>query len=186
MIHPLANVMSGHIGENTKIWQYAVILEGAEIGTNCNINCHTFIENNVRVGNNVTIKSGVYLWDGITVANNVFIGPNVTFTNDLYPRSKRIAEKFTPLLLQIEEGASIGANATINGGITIGAYCMIGAASVLTKSTAPFTLWYGAPATQRGYVTREGVALGMNLEDKEGRKYSLEPSGEPLLLHSQH
>ena len=94
MIHPLANVRSRHIGEDTSIWQYCVILEGAVIGKNCNINALVFIENNVTIGNNVTIKSGVQIWDGITIENDVFIGPNVTFTNDFLPRSKQYPENF--------------------------------------------------------------------------------------------
>src|SRR5215216_7366035 len=91
-IHPLSDVQSEHIGKNTKIWQYAIILKGATIGENCNINCHTFIESDVVLGNNVTVKSGVYLWDGLRVEDNVFIGPNATFINDLYPRSKHYPE----------------------------------------------------------------------------------------------
>jgi len=87
MIHPLADVKSKNIGDNTSIWQFAIVLEAAQIGNNCNINCHTFIENDVVIGDRVTIKAGVFLWDGIRIANNVFIGPNVSFTNDKYPRS---------------------------------------------------------------------------------------------------
>lgn len=89
-IHPLSDVQTDQIGENTKIWQYCVILEGAQIGSNCNVNFNVFIENDVIIGNNVTIKPGVQIWDGITIEDDVFIGPNVTFTNDIYPRSKNI------------------------------------------------------------------------------------------------
>ena len=143
-IHPLADVQSTQIGEGTIIWQFAVVLKGAIIGTNCNINCHTFIENDVVVGDNVTIKSGVYLWDGLRIANNVFVGPNVSFTNDRYPRSKQYPESFQQTC--IEEGASIGANATILGGITIGKKSMIGAGSVVTKNVPANELWVGNPA----------------------------------------
>ena len=94
MIHELADVKSLKIGNDTLIWQFAVILANAEIGSNCNINCHTFIENEVVIGNNVTIKSGVFLWDGITIEDNVFVGPNVTFTNDKFPRSKQYPIEF--------------------------------------------------------------------------------------------
>jgi UDP-3-O-[3-hydroxymyristoyl] glucosamine N-acyltransferase len=88
MIHPLADVKSKNIGEGTQIWQFSIVLEGAKIGKNCNINALTLIENDVIIGDNVTIKSGVQLWDGLRISDNVFIGPNVTFTNDFLPRSK--------------------------------------------------------------------------------------------------
>src|SRR5665213_3088548 len=110
MIHPLSDVQSTNIGEGTLIWQFCVILKDAKIGSNCNINCQVFIENNVVIGNNVTIKSGVQLWDGITVEDNVFIGPNVTFTNDLKPRSKHRPEKFLKTI--VKRNASIAVSYT--------------------------------------------------------------------------
>ena len=157
MIHPTAEVQSSHIGTDTTIWQFAVILKNAVIGKNCNINCHTFIENDVVIGNNVTIKSGVYLWDGIQVDDDVFIGPNATFVNNPYVRSKHFPEKHIGAI--IEKGASIGANATIMGGITIGAYAMIGAGSLVTKDIPPHSLWYGNPAKPHGYVCQCGNKL---------------------------
>ena len=146
MIHPLADVQSKNIGKDTRIWQYAVILPGAQIGENCNINCHTFIENDVVIGNNVTVKAGVFLWDGIRVEDDVFIGPNVTFVNDKYPRSKQYPEEFQKTV--INKGASLGANATILGGITIGENAMIGAGAVVTKNVPANTVWAGNPAQQ--------------------------------------
>ncbi len=143
-IHPTADVQTSNIGDDTLIWQYAVILKGATIGSNCNINCHTFIENDVTIGNNVTVKSGIYLWDGITVGNDVFLGPNVTFTNDKYPRSKQYPESFQRIT--IEDGASIGAGAIILGGVTIGKKAMVGAGSVVTKDIPAEELWMGNPA----------------------------------------
>lgn len=144
MIHKLSDVKSKNIGEGTVIWQYVLILENTVIGKNCNINCHCFIENDVLIGDNVTVKSGVYLWDGLRIGNNVFIGPNVTFVNDKFPRSKQFPEKF--LKTFIEDGVSIGAGSCIMGGITIGKGAMIGAGSVVTKNIPPYTLWYGNPA----------------------------------------
>ncbi len=143
-IHPLADVQSLNIGENTTIWQFCVVLPKAVIGKNCNINCQVFIENDVVIGNNVTIKPGVQVWDGLTIEDNVFIGPNVTFTNDLFPRSKQYPEKFEKTL--IKNGASIGANATILAGITIGTNAMIGAGSVVTKNIPDNEVWMGNPA----------------------------------------
>ena len=171
MIHNLANVQSSHIGDNTKIWQYTIILKDAKIGKNCNINCHVFVENDVIIGNDVTIKPGVQVWDGIRIGNKVFIGPNATFTNDLLPRSKQYPESFEKT--KIEEGASIGANATILSGITIGKFAMIGAGGIVTKNIPPYTLWYGNPAKQRGYVTKEGVIISLDLKDNSGKQYKL-------------
>ncbi len=178
MIHPLADVHSENIGKDTDIWQFVVVLKGARIGNYCNINCHTFIENDVVIGNYVTIKAGVYVWDGITIEDNVFVGPNVTFTNDLVPRSKVYPEKFLKTI--IKESASIGANATIIAGVTIGKYSMIGAGSVVTKDVPDFTLWYGNPAEKKGYVTKKGVLLDSEFRDKEGNYYIFE--GNDYLL----
>jgi len=144
MIHSLADCKSSQIGENTNIWQFCVIFHNAKIGDNCNICANVLIENDVTVGNNVTIKCGVQLWDGITIEDNVFIGPNATFTNDLFPRSKVYPEKFERTI--IKKGASIGANATILCGITIGENAMIGAGSVVTKSVPAGEVWFGNPA----------------------------------------
>ena len=145
-IHPLADVQSKHIGEGTTVWQFAVILPKAVIGKNCNINCHTFIENDVIIGDRVTIKSGVFIWDGIRIEDDVFVGPNATFVNDKYPRSKKYPEKFQTI--KIGKGASIGANATILGGIEIGNNAMIGAGSVVLKNVPANTVWAGNPAKQ--------------------------------------
>ncbi|MDF2437259.1 MAG: N-acetyltransferase [Bacteroidota bacterium] len=143
-IHPLSDVQSKNIGNETRIWQFAIVLGGAVIGKNCNINSHTFIENDVIIGDSVTIKCGVYLWDGIRVEDNVFIGPNATFTNDKFPRSKKYPEKFQNIT--IKKGASIGANATILGNVIIGEDSMIGAGSLVTKDIPSGELWMGSPA----------------------------------------
>lgn len=146
VIHRLSDIQSGTIGHGTYIWQYCVILPDAVIGENCNICSHCFIENDVKVGNRVTIKSGVQLWDGITLEDDVFIGPNVTFTNDKNPRSKEYPEKF--LRTYVCEGASVGANATILPGITIGKGAMVGAGAVVTKDVAPYKTVVGSPARE--------------------------------------
>lgn len=131
MIHTTSDVQSKKIGLNTNIWQFCVVLPDAEIGDNCNICSHCFVENDVKIGNNVTIKCGVQLWDGLRVGDDVFIGPNVTFCNDKYPRSKHYPEKFLKTI--IKKGASIGANATILPGVVIGENAMIAAGSIVTK-----------------------------------------------------
>ena len=142
-IHPSSDVQSKQIGEGTRVWQYVVILPGAIIGRDCNICSHCFIENKVSVGDRVTVKCGVQLWDGITLEDDVFIGPNVTFTNDLEPRSRNAAAKLLPTL--VKKGASIGANATILPGITIGEGAMIGAGAVVTKDVPPEVTVVGNP-----------------------------------------
>ena len=138
-IHTLADVQTKDIGENTRIWQFVVILPEAKIGSDCNICANCFIENKVSLGNNVTVKCGVQLWDGVTVEDDVFIGPNVTFCNDKYPRSGNRNFKLKTTL--IKKGASIGANSTILPGVTIGENAMIAAGSVVFKDVAPNTTY---------------------------------------------
>lgn len=171
MIHKLADVQTNNIGEDTHIWQFCVVLKDAVIGNRCNINCQVFIENDVIIGDDVTIKPGVQIWDGVRIEQNVFIGPNVTFTNDIVPRSKQYPENFEKTFIEV--GASIGANSTIIAGNRIGAYAMIGAGSVITKNIPPHTLWYGNPAKHMGYITKDGKLLDLNCSDKDGVQYQL-------------
>ncbi|MBD0532783.1 WxcM-like domain-containing protein [Acinetobacter baumannii] len=149
-IHPLSDVKSKNIGQKTKVWQYSVIFPQAVIGENCNICAHTMIENDVQIGNNVTIKSGVYVWDGITLEDNVFVGPSVTFTNDKTPRSKQYPDEFLKTI--VEQGASIGGNATILPGIRIGRNALVGAGAVVTKDVPENAIVVGNPAIIKGYV----------------------------------
>ena len=142
---------SQNIGNGTHIWAFSHILPGAKIGGDCNICDHTFVENDVEVGNRVTIKCGVQLWDGVTLEDDVFVGPNATFTNDLRPRSKQPPPNFSRTL--VRKGASIGANATILPGITIGINAMVGAGAVVTKNVPPNAIVAGNPARIHGYVT---------------------------------
>ena len=143
-IHPLADVKSKNIGDQTRIWQYAVVFEGAQIGENCNICAHTLIESKVSIGNNVTIKSGVYIWDGTCIEDDVHLGANATFTNDLYPRSKAYSDNFVGSILK--KGCSIGANATLLPGVTIGEEAFVGAGAVVTKDVPPKAVVVGNPA----------------------------------------
>jgi acetyltransferase-like isoleucine patch superfamily enzyme len=149
-IHPMSDVQTSHIGAGSKIWQYVVILPSARIGSEVNICAHCFIENDVSIGNRVTIKSGVYLWDGIELEDDVFIGPNVTFTNDKFPRSKLYPAAF--LRTRIEKGASIGAGAVLLPGISIGSGAMIGSGAVVTNSVPSNAIATGSPARIVGYV----------------------------------
>jgi len=149
-VHPSGINESCDVGSGTRIWAFAHVLSGAKIGRNCNICDHVFIEGNVILGDNVTVKCGVQLWSGLRVENNVFIGPNATFTNDLFPRSKRHLDKHAISVL--EEGCSIGANATILPGVTVGRYAMVGAGAVVTQTVPPFAIVMGNPARITGYA----------------------------------
>jgi len=168
--HHLSDVQTEDIGDESKIWQFSVVLKNAKIGKNCNINAQVFIENDVIIGDNVTIKSGVQIWDGILLEDDVFVGPNVTFTNDLLPRSKQYPLSFEKT--KVRKGASIGANVTIVAGIEIGAFAMIGAGAVVTKNIGNNELWYGNPAVKKGYISHDGIVLNLNLKDsKTGKQY---------------
>lgn len=144
-IHPLGLVEPGaRVGARTRIWAFAHVLRGAVIGEDCNVCDHTFIEGGASVGNRVTIKCGVYLWDGVCIADDAFLGPNCTFTNDRYPRSRN--PEFKAQSTFVGAGASIGANATVLPGITVGRGALVGSGSVVTKSIPPFAVVAGNPA----------------------------------------
>ena len=163
-VHPLADVQTPHLGAGTRIWQFCVVLPGARLGRDCNVNAQCLIENDVIVGNGVTVKPGVQLWDGLRVEDDVFIGPNVTFSNDKYPRSRRPPAAFTPTLLR--RGASIGANATVLCGVEIGAGAMVGAGSVVTKDVPAGELWFGNPARRRGTARRTDVHVNLGAPER--------------------
>lgn len=148
--HSLADVQCQNIGDGTRIWQFCVVLPEAKIGCNCNICAHVLIENDVIIGDDVTVKSGVQLWDGLRVENNVFIGPNVTFTNDKFPRSKHYPERFLSTI--VKQGASIGGGAVILPGITIGEEAMVGAGAVVTRSVPDRAIVVGNPARIIAYL----------------------------------
>jgi acetyltransferase-like isoleucine patch superfamily enzyme len=149
-VHALADVQTLHIGPRTRVWQFVVILPGAMIGEDCNICSHCFIENDVVVGDRVTVKSGVQLWDGLRLEDDVFVGPNVTFTNDRFPRSRAYPAEFPQTL--VRAGASIGGGATILPGVEIGAGAMVGAGAVVTRSVPERGIVVGNPARLTGYT----------------------------------
>ncbi len=143
-VHPRALCESSNIGDGTRIWAFAHVLPGAKIGADANICDHTFVENDVTIGDRVTLKCGVYVWDGIDLEDDVFVGPNATFTNDPFPRSKQYLDEWPRTC--VEKGASIGANATILPGIRIGANAMVGAGAVVTKDVPANAVVVGNPA----------------------------------------
>lgn len=159
------------VGSGTRVWAFAHVLPGAVIGEDCNICDQTFIENDVVVGDRVTIKCGVQLWDGITIKDDVFVGPNATFTNDNFPRSRQRPDAFLRTI--VHDGASIGANATILPGLSIGMNAMIGAGAVVTKDVPPHAIVVGNPAKIVGYVDSEGPAPATP------KRIASTPNGQP-------
>ncbi|MGE1081058.1 acyltransferase [Pseudomonas shirazensis] len=157
ILHPLADVHSDAIGENTRIWQFTVVLAGARIGRDCNVAAQCFIENDVIIGDRVTLKCGVQLWDGLRVADDVFIGPNATFTNDRYPRSRQWPETYPQT--RLERGASIGAGAVVLPGLTIGEGAMVGAGAVVTRDVPARALVVGNPARIVRYLEDSDASL---------------------------
>ena len=155
-VHELARCESDQIGEDTRIWAYAHVLPGARLGAQCNICDHVFIENDVVLGDRVTVKCGTQLWDGLRVEDDVFIGPNATFANDRFPRSKQYPKVFAKTVLCHD--ASIGANATILPGLTIGQNAMVGAGAVVTRSVPANAIVTGNPARITGYVNASAPA----------------------------
>src|SRR5918994_2982856 len=149
-VHPTALCETSDIGENTRVWAFTHVLAGARIGRDCNVCDHVFIENDVIAGDRVTIKSGVQLWDGLRIADDVFIGPNVSFSNDKYPRSKH----YQSVVLQthIGRGASIGSGAVILPGLRIGAGAMVGAGAVVTQDVPARAIVSGNPARIVAYT----------------------------------
>ena len=157
-VHPHGICESEDIGEATRVWAFAHVLPGARIGADCNICDHVLIENDVVVGDRVTVKSGVQLWDGIRLADDVFVGPNVTFANDRFPRSKQYPDEF--LSTTVAQGASLGAGAVILPGIHIGRNAMVGAGAVVTRDVPANAIVVGNPARITGYAGTTTSAVG--------------------------
>jgi len=171
-IHPSAIVECDDIGSGTRIWAFCNVQKGARIGADVNICDHCFVEQNVIVGDRVTVKNGVSLWDGMTIEDDVFIGPNAAFTNDIYPRSKARKDEFDKTV--IKQGATIGANATIIAGRSVGRYSFVGAGAVITKDVPDYTLWLGNPARMVGYVCRCAKRLSVPKSVLDGNESRFE------------
>ena len=168
-IHPTAIVnKTAKIGEGTKIWHFVHVRENAKIGKNCILGHAVYVDRNVKIGNRVKLENRANLYDGVTIEDDVFVGPNVTFTNDLYPRSSSNDWKIVPTL--VKKGASVGAGSVVVCGITLGEYAMVGAGSIVTNDVPAHALVFGNPARIRGFV----CVCGRNLvEEKKQSKLVL-------------
>ena len=166
--HPSAIVESDTIGEGSKIWHFVHIRKDAIIGKNCNIGKSVYVDTEVRIGDNVKIQNFVSIYKGVEIEDDVFVGPSVVFTNDMYPRAF-IWEDGKIIQTVIKKGSSIGANATIICGVTVGEYAMVGAGSVVTKNVPPYGLVFGNPARLRDSVCYCGKKLSEIIESKEDR-----------------
>lgn len=179
-VHPNAMVASETIGKGTRIWAFSNVQKDVVIGEDCNICDHCFVESRVVMGHRVTVKNGVSLWDGMTIEDNVFIGPNAVFTNDIYPRSKVYHEQVDRTLLK--EGCTIGANAVVVAGHTVGRWAMIGAGAVVTKNIPDYTLWFGNPARFVAYVCKCAERLSF-AKGPDGRQVARCTCGVSYQLH---
>ncbi len=187
-IHSTAIVEEGaEIGEGTRIWHFAHVRSGAKIGRNCNIGKGVYIDAGVEIGDRVKIQNFVSVYRGVKVEDDVFLGPHATLTNDLYPRSFNEDWEVVPTL--IKKGASIGANATIVCGVTIGEYAMVGAGAVVTKDVPPHALVYGNPARVRGFVCYCGRPLDLSKpvkEDEEVVAFRCGHCGKEVRIPKKH
>jgi acetyltransferase-like isoleucine patch superfamily enzyme len=175
--HPQAIVETALVGDGTRIWAFAHVLPGAQIGRDCNVCDHVFIENDVHVGDRVTVKCGVQLWDGVTLEDDVFVGPNASFTNDKYVRSRVHPEVFAKTV--VKRGASVGANSTILPGVVIGSHAMVGAGAVVTRNVPDYAKVIGNPARIVGYVDRSGRPVERDADALVGQTDAGDPIRRP-------
>jgi len=172
-VHPKGLCESDRVGPGTRVWAFAHVLAGAEIGADCNICDHVFIEGGARLGDRVTVKNAVLVWDLVTVEDEVFLGPQMVFTNDLAPRAafRKPREQLVPTL--VRHGATVGANATVVCGVTIGHHAFVAAGAVVVRDVPAHALVAGSPARRTGWVCACGRRLGDDLACACGRGYRL-------------
>ena len=167
-VHHAALVETEDIGAGTRIWAFAPVMQGAHVGTDCNIGDHAFIEDGARLGNNVTVKNGVSVWAGVTVEDHCFLGPNCVFTNDLNPRAYLKKKADALLTTLVKTGATIGANATIVCGHSIGRYAFVGAGAVMIRDIPDYALVVGNPGRHVGWMCECATKLPLQASAASG------------------
>jgi len=172
-VHEKALCESADVGPGTRVWAFAHVMRGAVVGADCNIGDHAFIETGARVGDRVIVKNSALVWDKVTLEDDVFVGPNAVFTNDLIPRVafKNPSERFLPT--RVRRGATIGANATVVCGVTIGEQAFVGAGAVVVRNVPAHAIVVGNPARRIGWMCACGKKLGSDLVCACGRAYRL-------------
>jgi UDP-2-acetamido-3-amino-2,3-dideoxy-glucuronate N-acetyltransferase len=184
--HPTAVIDEGcQIGEGTTIWHFSHVMSGCIIGNNCNLGQNVVVSPKVVLGNNVKVQNNVSIYTGVICEDDVFLGPSMVFTNVINPRSA-IVRKHQYQSTLVKKGASIGANATVICGNTIGQYALIGAGAVITKDIAPYALVVGNPAKQIGWVSQYGHRLQFNKNGlaqcpESGQQYQLQNNSVQLI-----
>ena len=176
-VHPSALCESDDVGPRTRIWAFAHVLAGARVGADCNVGDHAFVEGGAVVGDSVTIKNGVLLWSGVTVEDEVFLGPGAVFTNDASPRAAFPKGPAGWRATLVRHGATVGANATVLSGLTVGRFAMVGAGAVVTADVPDHALVVGNPARQAGWACECGRTLPPDLACACGRGYRLVEGG---------
>lgn len=180
-VHPHALCESTEVGAGTRVWAFAHVMAGASVGADCNICDHVFVESGARIGDRVTVKNAVLVWDRVEIEDDVFLGPNMVFTNDLWPRAHVKKPAAELVATRVRTGATIGANATVVCGVTIGAHAFVGAGAVITRDVPEHALVTGNPARQHGWVCTCGQRLPAELVCACGARYALDPATQGLV-----
>jgi UDP-2-acetamido-3-amino-2,3-dideoxy-glucuronate N-acetyltransferase len=183
-VHPSSYIDEGtEIGAGTKIWHFCHVMSGSRIGQRCNIGQNVVISPQVTIGNNVKIQNNVSLYTGVIVEDDAFLGPSMVFTNVVNPRS-HVSRKDEYRTTRVRQGASIGANATIVCGVTLGRYCFVGAGSVVTRDVPDYALVYGSPARLRGWMCQCGIQIEFSIQT-EGEIAACPACGDRYLKDGQ-
>lgn len=182
-VHPSAEVAEdASIGDGTYLWHNVQVMRGAKVGSNCKLGKNVYVDFGVEIGSNVKIQNGISVYKGVTVGDDVLLGPHMVFTNDLYPRAFNDEYEIVPT--KIERGASVGANATIICGVTLGEYCMVGAGSVVASDVPSYALVVGNPARVIGYVCACGQRLSLDYKSKSKEEAQCEKCGKQFRIEA--
>ena len=182
-IHPTAEVaVDAVVGPGTKIWHQCQVMARARIGANCKLGKGVYVDTGVRIGDRVKVQNGISIYRGVTVEDDVLLGPHMAFTNDLYPRAFNDDLEIVPTL--VKTGASVGANATIVCGVTLGSYCMVGAGAVVTMDVPDYALVAGNPARVLGYVCACGKRLNVDYKKRKSGDVSCDRCGKQFRIEA--